>query len=93
MSQAYIGAIEAHCPNATLVPDRLHTVKALNETVVSFIDTQVTNAIAEGINRVVGMANNRASGYRHLDAFSDMIYLAAGDPDLPEQIPKWLRTL
>lgn len=199
MSQAYIGAIEAHCPNATLVLDRFHIVKALNEAVdevrkeqwreasqadrkalkgmrwllyrhsstrtrrdtanlkaldkhnrriyrawrlkeefehfwtykatwaaerflknwtksallsrlepmrkfvrtlrkhqkavVAFIDTRVTNAIAEGINRVVRMVNNRASGYRHLDAFSDMIYLAAGDLDLPEQIPERFRTL
>lgn len=199
MSQAYIGAIETHCPNATLVLDRFHIVKALNEAVdevrkqqwreaskkdrkalkglrwllyrhsstrtrrdtrnlkaldkhnrriyrawrlkeefecfwnykatwaaerflkqwtksallsrleplrnfvhtlrkhqqavVAFIDTRVTNAIAEGINRIVRMIKNRASGYRHLDAFSDMIYLAAGDLDLPEQIPPRFRTL
>ena len=199
MSQAYIGAIETHCPNATLVLDRFHIVKSLNEAVdevrkeqwreateanrkalkgmrwllyrhssnrtredtrnlkaldkhnrriyrawrlkeefehfwdykatwaaerflkrwtksallsrlapmrkfvhtlrkhqqavVAFIDTRVTNAIAEGINRIVRMVNNRASGYRHLDAFSDMIYLAAGDLDLPEQIPGRFRTL
>ena len=185
MSQAYIGAIEAHCPNATLVLDRFHIVKALNEAVdevrkqqwreasqadrkplkglrwllyrhsstrsrrdtrhlkaldkhnrriyrawqlkeefeqfwtykatwaaerflkrwtrstllsrlepmrkfvrtlrkhqsavVAFIDTRVTNAIAEGINRIVKIVKNRASGYRHLDAFSDMIFLAVGD--------------
>jgi len=199
MSQAYIGAIEAHCPNATLVLDRFHIVKALNEAVdevrkeqwrqatqadrkalkglrwllyrhsstrtrrdtrslraldkhnhriyrawqlkeefeqfwnykatwaaerfikrwtksallsrlepmrqfvrtlrrhqqavVAFIDTRVTNAIAEGINRIVRIVKNRASGYRHLDAFSDMIYLAVGDVDLPEQIPARFRTL
>ena len=33
MSQAYIGAIETHCPNATLVLDRFHIVKSLNEAV------------------------------------------------------------
>ena len=43
--------------------------------------------------RVVRMVNNRANGYRQLDAFSDMIYLAAGDLDLPEQIPARFRTL
>lgn len=199
MSQAYIAAIEAHCPNATLVLDRFHIVKALNaavdevrkqqwreasqadrkplkglrwllyrhsstrtrrdtrnlkaldkhnrriyrawqlkeefeqfwnykatwaaerfikrwtksallsrlepmrqfvytlrrhqRAVVSFIDTRVTNAIAEGINRIVRMIKNRASGYRHLDAFSDMIHLTVGDVDLPEQIPARFRTL
>ena len=33
MSQAYISAIEDHCPNATLVLDRFHIVKALNDAV------------------------------------------------------------
>ena len=33
MSQAYIGAIEDHCPNVTLVLDRFHIVKMLNEAV------------------------------------------------------------
>lgn len=33
MSRAYIGAIEDHCPNATLVLDRFHIAKALNEAV------------------------------------------------------------
>jgi transposase len=31
MSRTYIEAIKAHCPNATLVIDRFHVVKALNE--------------------------------------------------------------
>ncbi|MHB1610022.1 MAG: ISL3 family transposase [Acidiferrobacter thiooxydans] len=31
MSRAYTGAIQHHCPNATLVIDRFHVVKALNE--------------------------------------------------------------
>ena len=33
MSQAYIGAIEDYCPNVTLVLDRFHIAKALNEAV------------------------------------------------------------
>jgi len=67
----------------------VHTLRMHQQAV----DTQITNAIAEGINRIVRMVNNRARGYRHLDAFSDMIYLAAGDLDLPEQIPGRFRTL
>lgn len=199
MSQAYIGAIKAHCPNATLVLDRFHIVKALNEAVdevrkeqwreatqderkalkglrwllyrhsstrtksdtqslkaldkhnrriyrawrlkeeferfwdyrapwaaerflkqwtksallsrleplrkfvhtlrrhedavLAFIGTRVTNAIAEGINRIVKIIKNRASGFRHLDVFSDIIYLSVGDLDLPAQIPARFRTL
>jgi transposase len=33
MSEAYIGAIKTHCPNATLTLDRFHMVKALQEAV------------------------------------------------------------
>ena len=33
MSPAYIGAITHHCPNVTLVIDRFHLVKALNQAV------------------------------------------------------------
>ncbi len=49
--------------------------------------TGITNAAAEGINRIIRMAKNRASGYRSTDNFADMIYLIAGDLDLPGQIP------
>jgi len=54
---------------------------------------QAVSGHSRPVFRVVRMVNNRASGYRHLDAFSDMIYLAAGDLDLPEQIPDRFRTL
>ena len=33
MSQAYIGAIEDHCPNAKLVLDRFHIAKAPNDAI------------------------------------------------------------
>jgi len=33
MSRAYTEAIKHHCPNATLVIDRFHVVKALNQAV------------------------------------------------------------
>jgi len=39
------------------------------------------------------IAKNRASGYRTLDAFTDMIYLTVGDVNIPEQIPARFRTL
>lgn len=199
MSQAYIGAIKHHCPNASLVIDRFHIVKALNEAVdevrkeewrtldtegrkaikglrwllatrsenrtkgdtrflnnlrnsnrrihrawvlkdefeqfwnytyrgsaekflkrwmtaalrsripslrkfvntlrshldnvLTFIDRNLTNAVGEGLNRVIKIVKNRASGYRGLDNFADMIYLTVGDLDIPAQIPSDLRTL
>jgi transposase len=49
--------------------------------------TGVTNAAAEGINRLIRMARNRASGYRNPENFAAMIYLIAGDLDIPGQIP------
>jgi transposase len=199
MSQAYIGAIEAHCPNAKLVLDRFHIVKKLNEAVdqvrkeqwreasvderkalkglrwllfrhsstrskrqtrilnqlrkgnrrihrawilkdefeqfwdykapwaaerflkrwtttalksrlepirdfvktvrehwhriIPFIESRITNAISEGLNRIIKIVKNRASGFRTLQAFTDMIFLAVGDVDLPAQISKDFRTL
>jgi transposase len=199
MSQAYIGAIEAHCPNATLVLDRFHIVKSLNEAVdgvrkeqwrnalpderkalkglrwllfkhssnrskqdtrtlnalqkgnrrihrawilkdefeqfwdykapwaaerflkawmtaalksriepirkfvkmlkkhrdriLPFIKTRLTNAKSEGINRIIKIVKNRASGFTSLLPFSDMIFLAVGDVDIPEQIPRKFRVL
>lgn len=69
------------------------TLRKHQKAVVAFIDTRVTNAVAEGINRIVKIIKNRASGYRHLEAFSDMIFLVVGDVNLPEQIPARFRTL
>lgn len=69
------------------------TLRKHQTAVVAFIDTGMTNAIAEGLNRIVKIVKNRASGYRNLEAFSDMIYLTVGDLDLPAQIPARFRTL
>ncbi len=199
MSQAYIGAIEAHCPNAKLILDRFHLAKALNEAVdevrkeewreadadtrkalkglrwllykhpskrtkrdtrvlnslrksnrrihrawilkdefnrfwdynapwaaerflkrwgttalksriepirkfvktvrkhqhriLPYIGTGITNAIGEGINRVVKIVKNRASGFRELYAFIDMIYLTVGDVDIPGAFPENFRVM
>ena len=199
MSQTYIGAIEHHCPNATLVLDRFHIVKALNNAVdevrkeqwreasvderkalkglrwllfkhssnrskkdsrtldalrkanrrihrawvlkdefehfweynapwaakrflkswtttalksriepirafvkmlrkqqdriITFAQTKLTNAMAEGLNRIIKIVKNRASGFHNLSAFIDMIFLTVGDVDIPAQIPPRFRTL
>jgi len=199
MSDAYIGAINDHCPNATLVLDRFHIVKALNAAVddvrkeqwrlasgnerkalkglrwllyrhsstrshkdsrtlkalekgnhriyrawrmkdefeqfweykapwaaerfikrwmtsalrsrleplrkfvrtlrkhyagvLAFVGSRLTNAISEGLNRVIKIIKNRASGFRNLSAFTDMIFLTVGDVDIPAQIPATFHTL
>ena len=51
------------------------------------------DAIAEGLNRIIKIIKNRAFGFRTLQAFTDMIFLAVGDVDLPEQISVDFRTL
>jgi hypothetical protein len=53
----------------------------------------MTNAVGEGINRIIKIIENRASGYRHLERFADMIFLTVGDLDILAQIPSELRTL
>lgn len=37
------------------------TLRKHQKAVVAFIDTRVTNAVAEGINRIVKIIKNRAS--------------------------------
>jgi transposase len=199
MSRAYIGAVEHHCPNATLVLDRFHIVKALNEAVdevrkeewrkmpdkfrkafkgirwllfmhaskrspdddtvidnlrkgnrrihrawvlkdefekfwdlsstekaetflkkwgttalksrlepirkfvrtirkhlhriLPYVETRLTNSISEGINRIIKIIKNRASGFRSFQAFTDIIFLVIGDVDIPRQIPANFHTL
>jgi transposase len=69
-----------------------NTVMGHFEDIVSFIETRLTNAVSEGLNRVIRMAKNRASGYRGLDPFADIIYLIAGDVDIQGKIPAEFRT-
>jgi len=63
------------------------------KNIITYIGTGITNALAEGINRVIRQLKNRASGYRTLNAFSDIIYLVVGDLNIPEQIPAKFRTM
>jgi transposase len=55
------------------------------------VKTKLTNAMSEGINRVIKIVKNRASGFANLEAFTDMIFLTVGDMDLPAQIPEHFR--
>lgn len=71
----------------------VETLKSHWEHVIAYISTPITNAVAEGLNRVIKIVKNRASGFRTLDAFMDLIYLVVGDVDLPAQIPTRFRVL
>jgi len=57
------------------------------------VESKLTNAMAEGLNRIIKIVKNRASGFRSLPAFADMIFLTVGDLDIPAQIPSKLRAL
>ena len=63
------------------------------DNIVAFTDRNLTNAVGEGLNRIVKIIKNRASGYRNLHNFADMIFLTLGDLDIPAHIPSELRTL
>ena len=71
----------------------VNTLREHSDNVLTYIERSLTNAVGEGINRLVKIAKNRASGFRGLHNFADMIYLIVGDLDIPEQIPSTLKTL
>ena len=64
------------------------------DDITSFAESDgLTNAVAEGLNRIIGIIKNRASGYATVQALADLIYLTIGDIDIPAQIPARHRTL
>lgn len=63
------------------------TIKKHEHRLLPFVETGLTNAISEGINRIIKIVKNRASGFSNLEAFSDLIFLTVGDLDIPGQIP------
>ena len=69
------------------------TVRNHFDNIIAFTDRNLTNAVGEGLNRIVKIVKNRASGYRNLHNFVDMISLTVGDLDIPAHIPSHLRTL
>jgi transposase len=71
----------------------VQTIKKHIGRIIPFIGSRLTNAIAEGLNRIIKIVKNRASGFRTLHAFTDMIFLTVGDLDIPAQIPVKFRAL
>lgn len=69
------------------------TLKEHWENILAFVKRPLTNAVGEGINRIIKIVKNRASGFRSLPSFTDLIFLTVGDLDIPAQIPSKLRTL
>jgi transposase len=69
------------------------TLREYQDNILTFIERHLTNAVGEGINRILKIVKNRSSGFRNLESFSDLIFLTVGDLDIPAQIPTKLRTL
>ena len=61
--------------------------------ILPYVSTRLTNAKGEGINRLLRMVKNRASGFANLEAFIDLIMLEAGDVDIPGSFPETFRTI
>lgn len=59
--------------------------KHIND-IVSFVDSRLSNAVAEGVNRIIKIVKNRASGFRDLKPFADLIFLVVGDLNIPNKI-------
>lgn len=101
-SYTYLASAEAFLKRwmTTALKSRLPSMRAFVATlrnhydnVITYIDRSLTNAVAEGINRLVKIAKNRASGFRGLHNLADMIYLIVGDLDIPDHVPSTLKTL
>ena len=69
------------------------TIRKHINRVLPFVGNRLTNAVAEGLNRIIRIIKNRASGFRTLQAFTDMIFLTVGDLDIPAQIPVKFRAI
>ncbi len=68
-------------------------IRKHSEDIITFVECRITNAVSEGLNRIIRMIKNRASGFRSVEPFVDLIYLIIGDLDIPAQIPARFRTL
>ena len=94
-ARAFLKSWTATAMRSRLEPIKsfVRTLRAHAEDIIAFIETRLTNAISEGLNRIIQIVKNRASGFRDLEPFSDIIFLVVGDLDIAGQIPARFRTL
>lgn len=83
----------------TALKSRLEPIRAFVKTlrnhkdnILTFIGSRLTNAVAEGLNRIIRKVKNRASGFANLEAFKDIIYLTVGDVDILDQFSPYFCT-
>lgn len=94
-AERFLSAWLTRCLRSRLEPLRrfVATVRKHRDAILAFTRTRLTNAISEGLNRVAKIVKNRASGFRNLPPFADLIMLVIGDVDIPGQIPTKFRTV
>ncbi|MBW2612763.1 MAG: transposase [Deltaproteobacteria bacterium] len=71
----------------------VRTIRKHQHRILPYISNRLTNAVGEGLNRIIKIVKNRASGFRTLAAFSDMIFLTVGDVNIPDQISTKFRAI
>jgi transposase len=69
------------------------TLRKHSSEIISFVHVQLTNAVGEGLNRIIKIVKNRDSGFSNLESFADLVFLTVGDLDLPAQIPAKFRAI
>lgn len=84
----------------TALKSRLEPIKNFVKTlrtylhwILPYIEGRLTNAVAEGLNRLIKIVKNSASGFKTFSTFEDMIFLVVGDLNLPGQIPTKFRRI
>ena len=94
-SERFLKAWLTRCMRSRLDPLKkfARTIRKHMDALLAYTTHQITNAVSEGLNRIAKIVKNRASGFRRLEPFSDLIMLTIGDLDIPEQIPSKFRTL
>ena len=94
-AERFLSGWLTRCLRSRLEPLRrfVATVRKHLDAILAFTRTRLTNAISEGLNRVAKIVKNRASGFRNLPPFADLIMLVIGDVDIPGQLPTKFRTV
>ena len=63
------------------------TIRNRGEEILHYFEHPYTNAILEGLNRLIQNIQRRARGFRNDEYFKTMIYLGCGKLNLENQFP------
>ena len=63
--------------------DAAATLLNHKEKILAYFHHRMTNAVCEGINCMIQAAKRKARGFNTYEGFASMIYLVAGNCNLP----------